>query len=164
MAADERAAETDRPLQLASWPTGCLLQLGGHYNNSEFVEIDGKKKVSDEVLRITGASTRLEDLQVVTDLRTKRLAWEVARLADGKKPSAKITIVMDEVTEASATATNDTPTESAFTHIIGERKKIAALRMGELKDFMMANSKLFATTPTPVGKLTAYEMWKGSRA
>ncbi|KAI1158974.1 hypothetical protein F5B18DRAFT_638721 [Nemania serpens] len=95
-----------------------------------------------------------------------------------------MTIVMDEVTEARATAVNDAPTESAFTHVIGEvelfqdfategvdkaahetqRKKIAALGMGELKEFIMANSKLFATTPTPVGKLTAYEMWKGSRA
>ncbi|KAI3334982.1 hypothetical protein F4824DRAFT_501637 [Ustulina deusta] len=89
-----------------------------------------------------------------------------------------------EVTEAKAIPKNNRPTGPAFTHIIGEvelfqefatknmgkaahkaqRKKIAALRMGKLKEFMRANSKLFATTPTLIGKLTAYEMWKSSRA
>lgn len=159
------------------------LRVGGHFNNSEFVEIDGKKNVSDEVLRITGSQTKLEDLQIVTDLETKRLSWEVARLADGTKPAADMTIVMDVVTEANAMVNNHGGAESAFTHTIGEvelfqefvtegadktthevqRKTIAALRMQELKGFMMANANLFATTPKPIGKLTAYEMWKSSR-
>ncbi|KAI0508317.1 hypothetical protein F5B22DRAFT_426108 [Xylaria bambusicola] len=170
----------------AQW--NAKLRFGGHFNDSEFVEIDGEKNVSDEVLRITGSKTRLEDLQVVTDLQTKRRSWEVSQLADGTTPSAKMTIVMDDVTEAEAEAEamskNGGLGRSAFTHTIGEvelfqefttvgkdmeeheteRKKIAALRMEELKEFMLANTSLFAMTPRPIGKLTAYDTWKRSLA
>ncbi|KAF2968027.1 hypothetical protein GQX73_g5563 [Xylaria multiplex] len=157
------------------------LRLGGHFNNSQFAEFDGKKNVSDEVLRITGARTKLEDLQAFTDLQTRRSSWEVAQLSDGTSPSAKMTVVMDEVTEAQAR--QDGLNKFAFTHTIGEvelfeefvtegkdneeheaeRKKVAAQRMEELKEFMLANPDLFATTPKPIGKLTAYDMWKNTR-
>ncbi|RYP22108.1 hypothetical protein DL765_001867 [Monosporascus sp. GIB2] len=46
----------------AEW--NAKLRVGGHFTNSQFVEFDGKKNVSREVLRISGARTRLEDLQV----------------------------------------------------------------------------------------------------
>ncbi len=157
------------------------MRLAGHFNNSQFLEVDGKKNVSDEVLRITGSKTKLEDLQVVTDLQTRRSSWEVARLADGTTPSAEMTIVMDEVTEAKAS--KDGSGKSAFAHTIGEvelfqefvtegkdnaehetqRKRIAAQRMEELKEFMATNPDLFATTPAPIGKLTAYDTWKNTR-
>ncbi|KAI1427533.1 hypothetical protein F5Y12DRAFT_712067 [Xylaria sp. FL1777] len=157
------------------------VRLGGHFNNSQFVEVDGKKNVSDEVLKITDSMTKLEDLQVVTDLQTRRSSWEVAQLADGTTPSAKMTIVMDEVTEAKAG--KDRSGKSVFTHTIGEvelfqefvtegkdkaeheaqRKRIAARRMEELKEFMFVNPDLFATTPTPIGKLSAYYTWKNTR-
>ncbi|KAI0911404.1 acyl CoA binding protein-domain-containing protein [Ustulina deusta] len=156
------------------------VRLAGHFNNSQFLEVDGKKSVSDEVLRITESKTKLEDLQVVTDLQTRRSSWEVARLADGTTPSAEMTIVMDEVTEAKAS--KDGSGKSAFAHTIGEvelfqefvtegkdnaehetqRKRIAAQRMEELKEFMATNPDLFATTPAPIGKLTAYDTWKNT--
>lgn len=134
--------------------------------------------VANEVLRITDMKTKLEDLQVVSDLLTRRSSWEVAQLADGKIPSAKMTIVMDEVTEADPKAgVSDDP---AFEHDIGEvelfqevvcegkddaereayRKQIAAQKMDELKEFMQLNSDLFVTTPKPIGKLTAYDTWR----
>ncbi|KAI0432268.1 hypothetical protein F5Y09DRAFT_152021 [Xylaria sp. FL1042] len=158
------------------------LRLGGHFKNSQFLELDGKKKVSDEVLRITGSTTKLEDLQIVTDLRTERSSWEVAEFDDGERPSTKMTIVLDDVTEAQAR--EDGSDKSAFAHTIGEvelfeefvtegmdstehealRKKIAAQRMEELKGFMVENPDLFATTPTPIGKLSAYYTWKAARS
>ncbi|KAI1396775.1 hypothetical protein F4819DRAFT_500008 [Hypoxylon fuscum] len=158
------------------------LRLGGHYNNSQFVEIDGKSKVSDEVLRTTGSKMKLEDLQVVSDLQTRREEWEVTQLADGTAPSAKMTIVLDVVTEAEAG--KNQIDESTFTHTIGEvelfeevvtegkenaeheayRKEIAAQRMKELEEFMAAHPDLFSTSPKPVGKLSAYEAWKTVRS
>ncbi|RYC60937.1 hypothetical protein CHU98_g5271 [Xylaria longipes] len=159
------------------------LRLGGNFSNTQFVEIDGKEKVSDEVLRITETRTKLEDLRVVSDLQTRRLSWEITQLADGTAPSAKMTIVLDEVTEAEASANDDRSKESAFIHTVGEvelfeefvtedkdgagheahRKEVAGQRMDELKKFMLANPDLFTTTPEPIGKLTAYDTWVTSR-
>ncbi|TGJ83839.1 hypothetical protein E0Z10_g4922 [Xylaria hypoxylon] len=156
------------------------LRIGGHFNDSQFTEFDGKKIVSDQVLRITERRTKLEDLQVFTDLQTQRFSWEVTQLADGTTPSAKMTIVVDEVTEAHASKGRSD--KSAFTHTIGEvelfkefvtegndraeheaeRKKVADHRMWELKEFMLAHPDLFATTPKPIGKLTAYDTWKNT--
>ncbi|KAI0457181.1 hypothetical protein F5B21DRAFT_99484 [Xylaria acuta] len=160
------------------------LRLGGNFSNTQFVEFDGREKVSDEVLRITGTRTKLEDLRVVSDLRTRRLSWEVTQLADGTAPSVKMTIVLDEVTEAESDAGDDGSSESAFIHTIGEvelfdkfvtenkdstgheayRKEVAAQRMDELKKFMLLNPDLFTTTPKPIGKLTAYDTWRTSRS
>ncbi|KAI0809709.1 hypothetical protein GGR55DRAFT_648922 [Xylaria sp. FL0064] len=158
------------------------LRLGGHFNNSQFVEIDGKKNVSDEVLRITESTTKLENLQIVTDLRTRRSSWEIEQLDDGERPSTKMEIVVDKVTEAQAR--EDDSDKSAFAHTIGEvelfeefmtedkddaehetlRKILAAQRMKELKEFMVENQGLFATTPSPIGKLSAYYTWKSTRS
>ncbi|KAI0865332.1 hypothetical protein F4860DRAFT_460976 [Xylaria cubensis] len=158
------------------------LRLGGNFSNTQFVEFDGKKKVSDEVLRITKTKTRLEDLRVVSDLLTRRLSWKVTRLANGSAPSAKMTIVLDEVTEAEAI--NDGSDKSGFIHTIGEvelfeelvtedkdnegheahRKEVATRRMDELKEFMLVNAGLFTTTPKPIGKLSAYDTWSNSRS
>ncbi|KAI2464710.1 hypothetical protein F4781DRAFT_425369 [Annulohypoxylon bovei var. microspora] len=161
------------------------LRLGGHFSNSLFVEFDGQSDVSREVLRITGAKTSLEDLRVVSDLQTRRSEWEVTQLADSTAPSAKMTIVVDAVTEAEA----ETEVgkygidEAAFNHLIGEvelfqefvtegkddteheahRKEIAAQRMKELEEFMLSHPDLFSTSPSPVGKLSAYETWKAKR-
>ncbi|RYP87641.1 hypothetical protein DL769_000464 [Monosporascus sp. CRB-8-3] len=141
----------------AEW--NAKLRVGGHFTNSQFVEFD-EKNVSREVLRISGARRRVEDLQM--------------------------TIVMDVVTEAEAEACEGARSdESAFSHTIGEvelfqtvvtegksnveheahRKDIATRRMIELEAFMQAHTDLFATRPTPIGKLTAYYRWKavGSR-
>ncbi|KAI0403481.1 hypothetical protein F4802DRAFT_291061 [Xylaria palmicola] len=165
----------------AEWNAKLLLGVG-HFTNTQFVEIDGREKVSSEVQRITDAKTKLDDLQVVTDLQTKRLSWEVTTLADGTAPSATMTIVLDEVTEAQASG--DGSDESAFNHTVGEvelfeelvtedkddaghqehRNEVAARRMGELKEFMLANADLFVTSPKPVGKLTAYDVWRASRS
>ncbi|KAI1352806.1 acyl CoA binding protein-domain-containing protein [Xylaria sp. FL0043] len=154
------------------------LRLGGHFNNSQFVEIDGKKNVSDEVLRITDSTTKLENLQMVTDLRTRRSSWEIEQLDDGEGPSTNMEIVVDEVTEAQAGEGESD--KSAFAHTIGEvelfeefmtegknnsehealRKMLAARRMKELEEFMGEKPGLFATTPSPVGKLSAYYTWK----
>ncbi|OTA57682.1 hypothetical protein K449DRAFT_132985 [Hypoxylon sp. EC38] len=155
------------------------VRLGGHFRNSQFVEYDGKKKVSEEVLRITNSKMRLEDLQVASDLQSRRTEWEVLRLADGKAPSAKMTIVVDEVTEAG----KENVDESAFNHTIGEvelfqefvteekddaehealRKEIAVQRMKELEEFMLAHPDIFSTDPKPIGKLSAYETWRTLR-
>ncbi|KAI0140023.1 hypothetical protein F4776DRAFT_615073 [Hypoxylon sp. NC0597] len=157
------------------------VRLGGHFRNSQFVEYDGKKKVSEEVLRITNSKMRLEDLQVVSDLQSRRTEWEVVRLADGKAPSAKMTIIVDEVTEAGKEKADES--ESAFNHTIGEvelfeefvteekddaehealRKEIATQRMGELEEFMLAHPDIFSTDPKPIGKLSAYETWRTLR-
>ncbi|KAI1312703.1 acyl CoA binding protein-domain-containing protein [Xylaria venustula] len=154
------------------------LRLGGHFNDSQFVEFDGMRNVSDEVLRITGSKTKLEDLQVVTDLRTRRSLWEVPELDNGKSPLAKMTIVLDEVNEA--TILLNMPNNFPFAHTIGEvelfeefvtegndkteheaqRANTAEKRMKELETFMVENAGLFATTPAPVGKLSAYYTWK----
>ncbi|KAJ2996949.1 hypothetical protein NUW58_g801 [Xylaria curta] len=169
------SSPTEDSCKEAHW--NAKLRLGGNLNNTQFAEFDGKKNVSDEVLRITSKMTTLEDLQVVSDLQTRRTSWEVTQLKDGVKPSAKMTIVMDKVTEAGAS--EDESSESAFTHTVGEvelfqelvtedmddaghevhRKEVAAQRMEELEEFMLANPGLFATTPKPVGKLTAYDLW-----
>ncbi|KAI0970928.1 acyl CoA binding protein-domain-containing protein [Xylaria arbuscula] len=156
------------------------LRLGGHFNNSQFVEFDGMKSVSDEVLRITSSKTKLEDLQVVADLQTRRSSWEVPELDDGKPPLANMTIVVDEVNEATIllNVSNNFP----FAHTIGEvelfqefvtegkdkteheaqRADIAKKRMNELKRFMVENAGLFSTTLVPVGKLSAYHAWKNT--
>ncbi|RYP40504.1 hypothetical protein DL767_001633 [Monosporascus sp. MG133] len=46
----------------AEW--NAKLRVGGHFTNSKCVEFNGKKNALREVLRISGARTRLEDLQV----------------------------------------------------------------------------------------------------
>ncbi|KAI0116378.1 hypothetical protein GGR51DRAFT_574687 [Nemania sp. FL0031] len=163
----------------AEW--NAKLRVGGHFNNSQFVEFDGKENVSAEILRASEMKTKLEDLQVTVDLQTRRQSWEVTQLADGTTPSAKMTVVLDEVTETDASV--DGSDDSAFLHTIGEvelfqqlvtedkddtehelyRKEIAAKRMEELKEFVLGNPDLFSTTPKPVGKLSAYEAWKASR-
>ncbi|KAJ8133174.1 hypothetical protein O1611_g449 [Lasiodiplodia mahajangana] len=163
----------------AQW--NAKLRVGGHFNNSQFVEFDGKENVSAEILRASEMKTKLEDLQVTVDLQTRRQSWEVTQLANGATPSAKMTVVMDEVTEADASAAG--PEESTFLHTIGEvelfqqlvtedkedaehelyRKEVAAQRMAELKEFVLENPDLFSTTPKPIGKLSAYEAWKASR-
>ncbi|KAI0467830.1 hypothetical protein F4859DRAFT_524979 [Xylaria cf. heliscus] len=160
------------------------LRIGGNFSNTQFIEVEGKKKVSEEVLRITETRMKLEDLQVVSDLQTRRLSWEVTQLANGTAPSAKMTIVLDKVTEAEAEASHNGSDESAFIHTIGEvelfeefvtvdkdnaghemhRKEVAARRMDELKKLMQENSDLFVTTPEPIGKLTAYDTWRTSRS
>ncbi|KAI0838124.1 hypothetical protein F5Y06DRAFT_296666 [Hypoxylon sp. FL0890] len=152
------------------------LRLGGYYRNSQFVEYDGKIKVSEEVLRITNSKVELEDLQVVSDLQTRRIEWEVMRLADGTAPPAKMTIIVDEVTEAGKNVVD----ESSFNHTVGEvelfqevvtddkddgeheayRKEIAVQRMRELEEFMLASPDLFCINPSPIGKLSAYETWR----
>ncbi|KAI0555840.1 hypothetical protein F4679DRAFT_520039 [Xylaria curta] len=156
------------------------LRLGGNFSDTQFVEFDGKKKVSDEVLRITRMRTKLESLRVVSDLLTRRLSWKVTQLENGSAPSAKMTIVLDEVTEAEASS--DGSNKSGFIHTIGEvelfeelvtedkdnagheahRKEVATQRMDELIEFMLVNPGLFTTTPKPIGKLTAYDTWRAS--
>ncbi|KAI1741068.1 hypothetical protein F4680DRAFT_447435 [Xylaria scruposa] len=158
------------------------LRLGGNFSNTQFVEFDGKKEVSDEVLRITRMRTKLEDLRVASDLLTRRLSWKVTQLANGSAPSAKMTIVLDEVIEAEAS--NDGSNRSGFIHTIGEvelfeelvtedkdsagheahRKQVATQRMDELKEFMLVNPDLFSTIPEPIGKLTAYDTWRALRS
>ncbi|KAI1208194.1 uncharacterized protein F4807DRAFT_431953 [Annulohypoxylon truncatum] len=167
----------------AQW--NAKLRLGGHYSNSQFIEFDGKPDVSREVLRITDMKTKLEDLRVVSDLQTRRSEWEVTHLADGTPPSAKMTIVVDAVTEAEAEANTgkDGIDEAAFNHTIGEvelfqeivtegkdeaeheahRKEIGAQKMKELEEFMLSHPDLFSTSPSPIGKLTAYDTWKAER-
>lgn len=162
----------------AQW--NAKLRLGGDIIDSQFVELDGKENVSNEVLRATGMKTKLEDLRVFADLQTRRASWEVTQLADGTKPEAKMTIVVDEVTEAGIS--ENRPNDPAFSHTVGEvemlhefvtegmdsaeheacRKKIGTQRMEELKGFMMSNPDLFTTTPKPIGKLSAYDSWKNS--
>ncbi|GAW14920.1 hypothetical protein ANO14919_043250 [Xylariales sp. No.14919] len=157
------------------------LRLGGHFNNSQFAEFDGKENVSDQVLQITNQKTKLEDLHVVSDLQTLRSSWEVTHLAGDIIPESTITMVLDEVTEAQAKG--DELSKPAFTHTIAElesfeelvtegkdsaeheaeRTKLAVQRMEELKEFMLANAALFPTTPKPIGKLTAYYTWKNTR-
>ncbi|KAI1431541.1 hypothetical protein GGR50DRAFT_59493 [Xylaria sp. CBS 124048] len=157
-------------------------RLGGHFNSSQFVELDGKQNISDEVLRITGGKLRLEDLEVVADLQTHRSSWKVTRLADGTVPPANMTIVMDRAfteTEHDKGGSD----ESAFSHDIGEvelfqefvtegkdsaeheeqRKQVSAQMMEQLKKFMLANMDLFSTSPPPSGKLSAYFEWKKAR-
>ncbi|KAI4858721.1 hypothetical protein F4820DRAFT_441886 [Hypoxylon rubiginosum] len=158
-------------------------RLGGHYSNSQFVELDGKADVAREVLRITEAKTKLEDLRVTTDLQTRRSAWEVVGLVDGTAPSAKMTIVVDAVTEAEA-GEDGIDEHSPFNHTIGEvelfeevitegkgdaeheahRKAIAAQRTKELEEFILAHPNLFSTNPKPIGKLAAYNTWRAARS
>ncbi|GAP85613.1 hypothetical protein SAMD00023353_1301240 [Rosellinia necatrix] len=172
------------PVADQSWETtrwNAKLRLAGHFDNSQFAEIDGKKGVSDEVLRITEMKTRLEDLRVVSDLLTSRQSWELKWPADGAPPSPKTTIVVDDVTEAGTD--QDTPDELAFRHTIGEvetfeefvtedkdstehdalRRQTAAQRMEDLEKLMSACPDLFSTTPKPIGKLSAYDTWRASR-
>ncbi|KAI1125704.1 hypothetical protein F5Y10DRAFT_294386 [Nemania abortiva] len=156
------------------------LRVAGHFNNSQFVEFDGKENVSAEILRVSAMKTKLEDLQVTVDLQTRRLSWEVTQLADGTMPSAKMTIVLDEVTETAVSVEGSS--NPAFMHTIGEvelfqqvmtgnkddaeheiyRKEVAAQRMEELKEFVLGNPDLFSTSPKPIGKLSAYDAWKAS--
>ncbi|KAI1820650.1 hypothetical protein F4861DRAFT_522216 [Xylaria intraflava] len=169
-------ATRDHETEKTQW--NAKSRLGGHFNNSQFVELDGKQNVADEVLRISEAKLKLEDLQVVADLQTDRSSWEVTHLEGGTAPSAKMTIVMDQVVEAKLDEGRSDG--SAFAHTIGEvelfqefategkdraeheeqRKEVAAQRMAELKNFMLLNTDLFTTTPTPTGKLSAYFGWK----
>ncbi|KAI5864694.1 hypothetical protein GGS23DRAFT_595405 [Durotheca rogersii] len=163
----------------AQW--NAKVRLAGHFNNSQFVEVDGKENVSDEVLRITGSQTRLEDLQVVSDLQTRRISWLIIRLmGTNTTPSAKMTVVLDAVTEAEAMGKG----KDAFAHAIGEvelfqtvvtegkdndeheayRKEVSAQRMEELEAFMLQHRELFPTSPEPVGKLSAYYTWKANRS
>ncbi|KAI1458204.1 hypothetical protein F4805DRAFT_425881 [Annulohypoxylon moriforme] len=170
----------------AEW--NAKLRIAGHFSNSQFVEFDGRTNVSREVLRITGNEKKLEDLSVVSDLLTRRSEWEVTKLANDMAPSAKMTVVVDEVTEAEAKSETETGKdgikEAAFHHVVGEvelfeelvtedkddaeheahRKDIGALRMKELEEFMSSHPELFSTSPSPVGKLSAYEAWKAERA
>ncbi|KAI1409330.1 hypothetical protein F5Y13DRAFT_170191 [Hypoxylon sp. FL1857] len=161
----------------AEW--NAKVRLGGNFGNSQFAEYDGKAKVAEEVLRITNSKMRLEDLQVASDLLTRRTGWKVVRLADGTAPEAEMTIVVDEVTEADG----DKDEKSAFKHTIGEvelfqevvtdekdkeeheayRKEISAQMMGELEEFMLAHPDLFSTNPKPIGKLSAYDTWRAAR-
>lgn len=167
----------------AKW--NAKLRIGGRFTNSEFVEFNGKEDVSSEILRITGTRTGLEDLQVVEDLQTCRSVWEVTQLPDGTAPSAKMTIVIDAVTEAETgeDARSDDESAPAFAHTIGEvelfqtvvtekedevehearRKEISTQMMGQLEAFMLAHTDLFPTSPPPLGKLTAYDRWKAAK-
>ncbi|KAI1386386.1 uncharacterized protein F4822DRAFT_431257 [Hypoxylon trugodes] len=189
---DVRTLPTDSPHALAQATStqdegqwNAKSRLAGHYNNSQFVELDGKAKVSQEVLRITEMRTKLEDLQIVSDLLTNRSIWEVKELMDGVAPSANMTIVLDAVTEAEAKTSEDgSDGHDVFNHTIGEvelfeevitedmenqehkahRKEIAAQRMKELEQFISAHPDLFSTNPKPIGKLTAYDMWRAAHS
>lgn len=163
----------------AEW--NAKLRVGGHFTNSQFVELDGKEAVAREVLRVCGAGARLEDLRAVADLQTRRAAWAVVRLPDGTPPAAQMTVVVDAVTEAGAGAAGGSD-DAAFRHTVGEvelfqtvategedaaehearRKEAAARRMGELEALMRAGADLFPTSPPPVGKLAAYYAWKAA--
>ncbi|KAI0888086.1 uncharacterized protein GGS22DRAFT_155057 [Annulohypoxylon maeteangense] len=166
----------------AQW--NAKLRLAGHYMNSQFVEFDGRMDVSREVLRITENKKKLEDLQVVSDLQTRRSEWEVTQLADKIAPAAKMTIVVDAVTEAEAEVDKERINKQTFNHIIGEvelfqelitegeddaeheahRKEIGAQRMKELEEFMLSHPEFFSTSPSPIGKLSAYDTWKAEHA
>ncbi|CAJ2511959.1 Uu.00g075840.m01.CDS01 [Anthostomella pinea] len=166
------------------------LRVGdGDFVNSQFIEIDGRKSVVREVLRVVaGTGTTLRDLGVVADLVTRRASWDVIKLADGTAPVAKMTIVVDAVSEAEVEVV-ETSSEDvdgicedppAFGHSVGEvelfqpvvtegmdaeehkvyRKEIATRRMEELEAFMLAHAELFETSPLPIGKLAAYYGWK----
>ncbi|KAI2631504.1 hypothetical protein GGS26DRAFT_598596 [Hypomontagnella submonticulosa] len=158
-------------------------RLGGRYNNSQFVELEGKANVAKEILRITGAKTKLEDLKLVSDLQTRRSIWQVVELMGGKAPPAAMTIVVDDVTEAKASE-NETDRHLVFNHTVGEiefaedvitedkgdteheahRKEVAAQRKKELMEFIMAHPELFRITPKPIDKLMAYDIWRAAHA
>lgn len=149
------------------------LRLAGHFNNSQFAEIYGKTNVSNEVLRVTDSSMKLEDLRVFADLQTRRSTCEATQLPDGTAPSTEMTVVTDEVTEAHPSK-HDKP---AFSHTVGEvelfqsaategkdgsehdayGKEVSARRMEELEGFMRAYPDVFSTNPESVGKLSAYD-------
>lgn len=155
------------------------LRLAGHFNDSQFAEIYGERDVSKEVLRITDNTLKLEDLHVVADLQTRRSNWEIKQLPGGTAPSARMTVVLDTVSEAPASP-NSTPGTPRFSHTIGEvelfgsvktedkdsaehdayRKEISAQWMEELEGFMEAYPTVFSTNPKPLGKLSAYYGWK----
>ncbi|KFA80411.1 hypothetical protein S40288_11424 [Stachybotrys chartarum IBT 40288] len=179
----EPKAAGEQPLALATgskpkpkW--NAKLRLAGHFNNSQFAELYGKTNVSNEVPRVTDSAMKLEDLRVFANLQTRRSTWEVTQLPDGTAPSAKMTVVMDEVTEAHPSE-HDKP---AFSHTVGEvelfqsvtterkdssehdayRKEVSARRMEELEGFMRAYPAVFSTNPKPLGKLSAYDVWSAA--
>ncbi|KAI0379463.1 hypothetical protein F5Y04DRAFT_290353 [Hypomontagnella monticulosa] len=157
-------------------------RLGGHYSSSQFVELYGKADVAEEVMRITKKKMKLEDLRVVSDLQTRRCIWKVKELSGGKPTPADMTIVIDDVTEAK-TGENEIDQHPAFSHTVGEiefaedvitedkgdaeheayRKEVAELRRMDLMKFMLEHPELFSITPKPVGKLTAYDLWRAAR-
>lgn len=104
------------------------------------------------------------------------------QLPGNTAPSARMTVVMDGITEAKAgeCVESEESDKSAFNHTIGEvelfqtvvtegkdssehdayRKEIAAQMMKELGAFMLAYPDIFSTNPMPLGKPSAYYTWK----
>ncbi|KAI0870574.1 hypothetical protein GGS24DRAFT_510730 [Hypoxylon argillaceum] len=157
------------------------LRIGGNITDSQHVGIGGKENVSNELRRLTAEKAELKDLEVTADLQTRRFSWEVTHLIDGTPPAAKMTIVLDEVTETNPGEGEDR--ELPFRLSVGEvelfqqfvtegvndeeherqRKEAATQRMNELEQFMLVNPKLFKTNPEPMTTLTAYEVWQAVR-
>ncbi|XDG06255.1 hypothetical protein ABKA04_005870 [Annulohypoxylon sp. FPYF3050] len=175
---------TDGMADRAGSEWNAKVRIGGHYNNSQFIEYDGLSDVTREVQRVSDAKIELKDLLITSDLNTRRTEWEITKLAGDKAPSAQMTVVIDDIVEAQPKTGEDGIDAPVFNHIVGEveffeelvtedkgeaehkalSKEIGAQRMKELEDFMTAHPELFSTEPKPVGKLSAYEAWKAERA
>ncbi|KAK5129839.1 hypothetical protein LTR08_002776 [Meristemomyces frigidus] len=151
------------------------IRLGGDFVDSQFEEAEGEEAVT-AILSQHLPHASLAKLNAIADLRTDRRTWSVRDAESSVTPQA-VEVMLDRVTEAG----DKTPHAEDFCHDIGEVELSADMEGGTehendrerkqqiidrmhctLSDFMLRHNSLFPVEPTPIGKLSAYFMWKES--
>lgn len=158
----------------ANWEA--KIRLGGDYSNSEFEEITGQAEVKKAVERYLSWN----DLAESVALSTSRRTWAAQEIAEegADKTPAELSVVVDNVLSI-LNPQYGGGKEREFKYSIGEleitrdveltgdaeldqTKKVetTAKMSGELEQWMKRHDELFPTYPMPVGKLSAFWIWR----
>ncbi|KAJ6463990.1 hypothetical protein C8R45DRAFT_505592 [Mycena sanguinolenta] len=122
------------------------VRVGGDFNASQFVEVEGAEAVEREMHRVLGAQGAVslhtidEQLAVISDLTTRRLSGRLELAAPAHTDALPdLTVAIDQVVETrgdfsgaravlSDLSSSRTPTPAQFFHEIGELEVVTEVR------------------------------------
>lgn len=151
------------------------IRLGGDYSNSEFEEMTGEAEVRKAVEQYLSWN----DLAQTVVLSTLRKTWTAIDVvsAEAGQATGEALVVVDKI--SSVITREETGKEMEYSYSIGEleitrdidlsgeveadqaKKAETTAKMGsQLEKWMERHGELFPTSPSPLGKLTAFYAWR----